>query len=138
MRSGEEKRMEGKILKENETVLLVDDEELVVEVTSEILEVLGYRVLVAGGGEEAIKICAEKGREIDLVILDMMMPAMGGKETLDVLKEIRPDLKVILASGYNIDGRPARMLEQGCDAFIQKPFAINDLSKKIRDVLEKG
>jgi hypothetical protein len=113
----EEKKMENQILlKGNETILLVDDEEMIIEVTT---------------------IYSEKSREIDLVILDMMMPAKGGKETFDDLKEIRPDVKVMLSSGYNIDGRPAKMLEQGCTTFIQKPFTINNLSKKIRDVLEK-
>jgi CheY-like chemotaxis protein len=128
--------MKDKILKGKEVILLVDDEEMIIEVTKEILEVLGYRVLVASGGEEAVNIYRERNGEIDLVILDMMMPAMGGKEAFEILKEIRPDIKVILASGYNIDGRPAKMLAQGCSAFIQKPFSIEGLSQKIRDVLE--
>ncbi|MBI4632593.1 MAG: PAS domain S-box protein [Deltaproteobacteria bacterium] len=132
----EEKNMKDKILKGKEVILLVDDEEMIIEVTKEILEVLGYRVLVASGGEEAVNIYRERNGEIDLVILDMMMPAMGGKEAFEILKEIRPDIKVILASGYNIDGRPAKMLAQGCSAFIQKPFSIEGLSQKIRDVLE--
>ncbi len=134
--STEEQKMENQILRGNETILLVDDEEMILDVTKEILDVLGYQVLIAGGGEEAIKIYSERSREIDLVILDMMMPVKGGKETLEVLKAIRPDVKVMLSSGYNIDERSVRLREQDCPAFIQKPFTINNLSKKIRRVLE--
>ncbi len=133
-----EENMEDATSQGKGTILLVDDEEMILEVTREILTVLGYRVLVAGGGEEAIKICAGTNGAIDLVILDMMMPAMGGKETFDGLREIRPDLKIILSSGYGIEGQPTEILEKGCNGFIQKPFTINDLSAKIGDVLKEG
>ncbi len=124
------------ILKGRETILLVDDEDMIVNVSKEILETLGYRVIVAGNGEAAIEMYKAKKDEIDLVILDMIMPGMGGGEAFGVLKKIDPQIKVILSSGYSIDGRPAKMLELGCRAFIQKPFSMIDLSQKIRTVLD--
>ncbi len=118
-----------------ETILLVDDEESNVSVTKELLENLGYRVIAAGSGQEAIAIFLEKKRVINLVILDMIMPGMGGGKTFDALLEIDPDVKVILASGYSINGEAQQILDKGCKGFIQKPFRINELSRKIREVL---
>jgi len=74
--------------------------------------------------------------EIDLVILDMIMPGMGGGETFDFLKSMNHDVKVILSSGYSINGKAKEIMDRGCRAFIQKPFQINDLSDKIRKVLD--
>lgn len=124
------------IVKGHETILLVDDEELVLKVTMEILQTLGYRVFVAGGGEEAIDVFRANQEEIDMVILDMIMPGIGGEETYDSLKDIKPDVKVILSSGYSIDGKAKGILDRGCNAFLQKPFNIRDLSQKVRQVLE--
>jgi signal transduction histidine kinase/ActR/RegA family two-component response regulator len=131
-----EKLPTKEILKGYETILLVDDEEMVINVSREILDTLGYRVIVARNGQEAIDIYKARQEEIDLVILDMIMPGMGGSETFNVLKEINPRIKVILSSGYSIDGRPANMLDRGCRAFIQKPYSMGDLSQKIRGVLD--
>jgi len=75
--------------------------------------------------------------EIDMVILDMIMPDMGGGETYDNLKEINPKIKVLLASGYSIDGQASEILDRGCNGFIQKPFQMENLSRKIKEVLEK-
>jgi len=75
--------------------------------------------------------------EIGLVILDMVMPTVSGGETYDRLKEINPGIKVILSSGYSLNGQASGILERGCNGFIQKPFNVNELSKKIREVLEK-
>ncbi|HYA15292.1 MAG TPA: PAS domain S-box protein [Syntrophales bacterium] len=124
------------VLKGYETILLVDDEEMVINVSREILALLGYRVIVAKSGREAIEIYKARHEEIDLVILDMIMPGIGGSETFDVLKEINPQIKVLLSSGYSVNGRPAKMLDRGCQAFIQKPFSMGDLSQKIREVLD--
>ena len=71
----------------------------------------------------------------DLVILDMIMPGMSGGETYDRLKEISPDIRVLLSSGYSIDGQAAEILKRGCSGFIQKPFNIEQLSQKIREIL---
>ena len=72
-----------------------------------------------------------------MVILDMIMPEMGGGETYDKLKEINTGIKVLLSSGYSVDGQATEILERGCNGFIQKPFYMTDLSKKIREILDK-
>ncbi len=74
--------------------------------------------------------------KIDLVMLDMIMPGMGGSEVYDRLTEINPDVKVILSSGYSLDGKAKEIVNRGCNGFIQKPFGINALSSKIREVLD--
>ena len=127
---------EPKIVTGKETILLVDDEQSIAEVTKEILESLGYRVMTAGSGQEAMAIFMEKGKEIDLVILDMIMPGMGGGKAFTALREIDPGVKVILSSGYSADGEARQILEKGCNSFIQKPFRVADISKKIREVLD--
>ncbi len=119
------------------TILLVDDEDVIIDVGSEILEVLGYKVSVARSGREAIEIYKEKQNEIDMVILDMIMPEMDGGETFNALKSIDPGIKVILSSGYSADARSTRMMEEGCYGFIQKPYSVNTLSQKVKEVLDK-
>jgi CheY-like chemotaxis protein len=130
-----EKKSPGRIEKGNETILLIDDEHTVINVTSEILRTLGYNVLVAKSGSVAIDIYKEKQKEIDLVILDMIMPVMSGDDTFDALKAINPQVKVILSSGYSIDGQATKIMEKGCCCFIQKPYKIADISNKIREAL---
>ncbi len=132
-----EERLADEILKGTETVLLVDDEDMIVDVGEEMLKEMGYKVLVARGGKEAVEVYAKRKEEIDLVILDMIMPDMGGGEAYDRMKEKNPKVRVILSSGYSIDGQAAEILERGCDAFIQKPFNIKEMSGKIREILEK-
>ena len=118
------------------TVLLVDDEEIILEVGQELLEAMGYLVLTADNGEEAVEVY-RKNRDIDIVVLDMIMPTMGGGEAYDRMKEINPDLKVLLSSGFSIDGEATEILKRGCDGFIQKPFRMNQLSQAIREILDK-
>jgi len=122
----------------SETILLVEDEEVVLEISEEILNVLGYHVLIARNGEEALAVYRSKQQPVDLVILDMVMPGMGGGETFDRLREIDPSLKVLLSSGYSLDGQAKEILQRGCNGFIQKPFDIKQLSQKIREVLESS
>jgi signal transduction histidine kinase len=117
------------------TVLLVDDEEVILDVSEKVLKVLGYKVLVARGGAEAIEIFKKHQDSIDLVLLDIIMPHMGGGEAYDRLKEISPDVKVLLSSGYSIDGEASKIMERGCNGFIQKPFDIMQLSQSIRTIL---
>jgi len=124
------------IVKGAGTILLVDDEDVIVDVGSEMLGVLGYKVSVARSGWEAIQIYKERKNEIDMVILDMIMPEMDGRETFDILKSIDPNVKVILSSGYSIDARTTSMMEQGCYGFIQKPYNMNTLSQKVQEVLD--
>ena len=119
----------------HETILLVDDEEMIIDVGQRMLEKLGYETLVAMDGVEAIKSYKTRGKEISLVILDMVMPKISGGETFDRLKQINPDIKVILCSGYSIDGQATEILKRGCNAFIQKPFNLKTLSQHIRAVL---
>lgn len=120
-----------------EAILLVDDETVILDVGEDILNALGYKVFLASGGNEAIEIYKENKDKIDLVILDMVMPGMGGGETYKVLKSINPDIKVMLSSGYNINGEAAEIMKHGVNDFIQKPFTMTKLSHKIRGILEK-
>jgi two-component system, cell cycle sensor histidine kinase and response regulator CckA len=124
------------IVKGNETILLVDDEEVIIDVSKEVLKMLGYNVLIAHSGHEAITIYSGKKDEIDLVVQDMIMPGMSGVETFYALKNINPAVKVILSSGYVINQQVENIMEHGCRAFIQKPFRMEELSIKIRNVLD--
>ena len=117
-------------------ILYVDDETMLLEVGSELLEMVGYQVQSADSGQKAIDIFQRDKDEIDLVLFDMIMPGMNGGELFDKLMEIRPDVKTILSSGYSIDGQAQEIMERGCNGFIQKPFDLKSLSRKIRDILE--
>ena len=120
----------------SETILLVDDEELVLDVSVQMLEKLGYDVLEAKSGKKAIAVYKEKKDKIDLVILDAIMPEMTGEETYYKLKEINPKVKTLLSSGYTINGKATEMMKNGCNGFIQKPFSMEALSQKIREILD--
>jgi PAS domain S-box-containing protein len=117
------------------TILLVDDEEMILEVGKGMLETLGYVVLASGGGREAVEIYTRNHDSIDLVVLDLVMPGMGGRETYQQLKAVDPGIRVLLSSGFSIDALAKEMLEQGCDGFIQKPFFIQELSQEVARVL---
>jgi signal transduction histidine kinase len=132
----EEKIVPNKVLKGTETVLIVDDQEAVIAVGKAILHTLGYTVIMAKGGKEAVEIFESNKEKIDFVVLDMIMPGMSGAETYDAIKKINPDIKVILSSGYSLEGEATKILERGCNGFIQKPFNVSDLSRKIREVLD--
>jgi len=119
------------------TILLIDDEEMIIKVGQELLQELGYKVIAARSGEEAIRLYLKNADKIDLVVMDMIMPGMGGGETFDNLKAINPDIKVLLSSGYSINGQASKILERGCDGFIQKPFNLNQLSEKIQRIIAK-
>ncbi len=121
----------------NGTILLIDDEKMIIDVGQELLQELGFDVLTAASGPDAIDIYHRKSADIDLVIMDLIMPGMSGGETFDRLKEIDPHVKVLLSSGYSINGQAAKILERGCDGFIQKPFNINQLSEKIQGIIAK-
>ena len=125
------------VLRGTETVLFVDDEGMIIDVGREILKTLGYQVLLARGGKEAIEVYKANKDRIDMVILDMIMPDMGGGETYDLLKEINPQIKVLLSSGYSIEGQAQEIMERGCNGFIQKPFDVKQLSAKMRKILKK-
>ncbi|MBW2172774.1 MAG: response regulator [Deltaproteobacteria bacterium] len=132
-----EDRLPDEILKGTETLLLVDDEGMILGVGEEMLKKMGYGVLLATSGNEAVELCKKHKNEIDLVILDMIMPDMGGGEAYDRMKENNSRVKVLLSSGYSIQGQATEILERGCDGFIQKPFNVKELSGKIREILDK-
>jgi len=122
--------------KGTETILLVDDEETVLEVSRDLLESLDYRIYTARSGQEAIEILTTKRGEIDMVILDMIMPVLSGGDTFDRLRLIDPGIKVLLSSGYSIEGQAQEILDRGCNGFLQKPFHFDKLIQKVRAVLD--
>ena len=117
---------------------MIDDEPMIIEVAQAMLEKLGYRVMACMGGREVAKVMTDKGEEIDLVILDMIMPEMDGGTMFDCIRQIRPDIPVLLCSGYAINGQADKILKKGCNGFIQKPYNISELSQKIRSVLDES
>ncbi len=124
-------------LKGSETILLADDEEPVAVVTSDMLTSLGYKVLVARSGEEAVALYQSHRDEVDLVIMDMIMPGCGGGPAVDQLHGINPSVKVVLSSGYSLNGMIKDVMDRGrALAFIQKPFMMGELSHKIRQILD--
>ncbi len=133
----EEKPAVEKAIKGRETILLVDDEQMVADVGQKMLQKLGYRVILADSGRKAIRKFEKLHSRIDLVILDMIMPEMGGSETFDQLKAIAPDIKVLLSSGYSLDGQASQIMKRGCNGFIQKPFNLKHFSQKVREILDE-
>ena len=129
-------RKQSKLYGGKERILVVDDEEHVGEVIAGMLKDLGYRVTVVRGGKEALAVTKKK-KQFDAVILDMNMPTMGGKETFIRLKELDPNVRVIISTGYSnsvVDGPPLR---DSVDAFLQKPYQIEELSKTMHHVFTK-
>ncbi len=127
----------SEIMKGSGTILIVDDEEMVLNVGARILQKLGYTVLESTNGANALELYKKLQDQIKLVVLDIVMPNMGGGEVYDRLQEINPEIKVLLASGYSIDDQAREIMERGCDGFIQKPFSVKTLSDKINEVLAK-
>ncbi|MCU0596508.1 MAG: response regulator, partial [Desulfobacterota bacterium] len=136
---GGEKRKDTAAAREKgapkKTVLLVDDEEMVASVGKDLLEALGYAALVAATGDQALNIYRAQRERIDLVVLDMIMPGMSGAETYLKLKGIDQAVKVLLSSGYSLDGEAEKMLRNGCRGFIQKPYSMKALATKLREAL---
>jgi CheY-like chemotaxis protein len=118
-------------------VLFVDDDEVNLEVGAGLLTALGYQPMTASGGRQAVELYERFRDRIDMVVLDMIMPEMDGGQVFDRLRQIDPDVKVLLSSGYSLDGQAKEIMERGCSGFIQKPFNLNSLSRKIREILEK-
>jgi CheY-like chemotaxis protein len=119
------------------TILVVDDEPQIVKVCARLLRRFGYEVLTASGGREAIELVHRFGAKISLVLLDMTMPEMSGRQTYETLQKIMPGLKVLLCSGCSIEGQAQELLDRGCNGFIQKPFEAVALSAKVREILEQ-
>ncbi|MFA5180673.1 MAG: PAS domain S-box protein [Syntrophales bacterium] len=132
-----EEEQEHKLAAGTETILVVDDEQMNIIVIKEMLEMLGYNIYAAGSGQEALAIYSERGAEIDMVVMDMIMPGIGGGKTFDYLKGINPNVKVLLASGYSANGEASSIMGRGCRGFIQKPFQLHELTARIRKILDE-
>jgi CheY-like chemotaxis protein len=117
------------------TILVIEDEDVVIDVIGPMLERLGYRMLLAKTGREAIDIAKGYDGDVDLAILDIVLPDMGGKQVYPLIMEARPSLKVIVCSGYAVYGPAQEILDAGAEDFIQKPFSLQTLSQKLKEVL---
>jgi signal transduction histidine kinase len=131
----QDKRSGASVALGTETILLVDDDDVVVDVSQKILTRLGYQTMVAKTGEEATTIFKKTDEKFDLVLLDMKLPDIDGKKVFSTLKQTRPDTKVIIFSGFSLDGPVQEILDAGADGFVQKPFSLSTLSTQIREVL---
>ena len=120
---------------EPKTILLVDDEDMIWDVISDMLQQLGYRIILAGDGTEAVEIYRENPGMIDLVILDMLMPNMGGRETFFLLKELDPNVKVLASSGYVSQEEIQDVMDAGAAGFLRKPYRLADLARKIHEII---
>ena len=132
----EEGSSEKNICNGSETILIVDDEDMIIDVGQALLKRMGYQVITAKSGEEALEVVHRIGAGIDLVILDMIMPGMDGGRTFDGIRETCPELPIMLASGYAINGQAQKIMNRGCNGFIQKPFSVSELSQKVRQILD--
>ena len=119
------------------TILLVDDEDMVLEVGTRVLEKLHYTVLKAENGRDAVALFARHPDQVDLVILDMNMPGMSGGVVFEELRKLKPDVKVLLTSGGGIEGHAQALLSSGSCGFIQKPFTIAAITQKLSEILQK-
>ena len=122
----------------DEVILLVDDEDYILGIGKEMLEALGYTVLTAGSGADAVEAYQHSQDNIQLVILDMVMPGMNGVQTFGRLRAINPNVRTLLASGYSLNKDAAEVIQRGCNGFIQKPFDISQLSQKVREILDQS
>jgi CheY-like chemotaxis protein len=122
----------------SETILLVDDEEHIRDLGMKILSAAGYNVIMACNGGEALDVYYERVNDIALVILDLMMPEMGGKQCLERLLRMNPAIKVIISSGYSASGPTREALSAGAKGFVNKPYDIHRMLDVIREVLDVG
>ena len=123
--------------KGTETILIVDDEEMIKDLARDILARYGYTVLTAGGGEEAVEVFRQHHKEIAVVVLDIMLPDVGGREVFRRIREIDPAARVIISSGYSQERDANELLKEGALKFVQKPYRINSLVGAVGEVLEK-
>ena len=130
------KETEVPIIGGNETILLVDDENSICELGKETLSKVGYRVLTVPDGERALEIYSRASSQVDLVVLDLIMPGIGGKRCLDGLLKLNPRAKVLISSGYSSDGAISEALEAGAKGFVAKPYEVKQILKVVREVLD--
>lgn len=129
--------MSSTTLKEIPWILLVDDEEIVLNVGARMLEKIGYSVFKAENGKAAVNIFKENRKQICLVILDLAMPEMDGEAAFELLKEIQPEVKVLISSGGSLPDQVGDQLKYGCSGFIQKPFNLSNLSRKVEEIISR-
>lgn len=129
-------QQEVEISRGTETILIIDDESLIITVARDLLATLGYTILTAQNGSTALDIYKQSKETIDLVILDMVMPEMSGGDVFDKLKKINPDVKILLSSGYSLNGQASSIISRGCIGFIQKPFTIHDIAGQLRKIFD--
>jgi DNA-binding response OmpR family regulator len=120
-----------------ETILLVDDENLLLETGEELLSLAGYRILTASSGETALAVLQKEGDGIDMVVMDVMMPGMGGIKCLQEILKIYPAMKVIMASGFMEEEKKKAMIDGGAAAFVSKPYTIDEIIDKIRAIFHR-
>ncbi|MBU0515679.1 MAG: PAS domain S-box protein [Proteobacteria bacterium] len=121
----------------DETILVVDDEEVIRSFAEEVLAELGYRVLLAEDGREAVRVFRDHADEVDLVILDLVMPGMSGLEALKNILSLRPEAEVLLSSGFSGGQRVDEMLAAGAKGLLRKPYRMTDLAAKVRELLDQ-
>jgi two-component system cell cycle sensor histidine kinase/response regulator CckA len=121
----------------SETILIVDDEDQVLDACRAMLNQLGYNTILAKNGKEAVEIFQKENANIDLIILDMIMPVMDGLTAYGYLKEINANVKILLSSGYSITDNVKEIVAKGCDEFIQKPFSLSQFSRVTRELLDR-
>ena len=127
---------ERQLIQGSGTILVIDDEEILRVLTESILGDCGYQILTAEDGYKGVDLYREKGAQIDLVILDMSMPGISGKETFIELKQINPEQKILMSSGFTKDERIQDLLNMGLEDFIQKPFDFIDLTEKVLKIIQ--
>ena len=125
------------VIKGTETILLVDDEPKVLDICERFLRSAGYSVLTAKNGQEALATYEQNKTDVAMVVIDMIMPGMNGRELFDQLRAIQPTLKVLVSTGYSIKGAVSDLMIRGCKGYIQKPFSIRGLAKEIRRILDE-
>ena len=120
---------------QEKTILLIDDEETVINISEMMLKRLGYRVLKAHDGNEGLQLFEENKSKIDLIISDLEMPEMNGKEVMDKLRKIDPQIKVILSSGALTNADEKNVVNKGFNGFIKKPYSMNTLCEKMAEII---
>jgi DNA-binding NtrC family response regulator len=129
--------IEGELKGGNETLLLVDDEEYIRELGVELFSDVGYKVLTATDGESGLELYQKEQARIDLVILDLVIPGMGGKKCYEEILKINPKAKILIVSGYSVNGPGKEALEAGARGFVGKPFDVVHMLDVVRDILDE-
>ena len=122
----------------SETLLVAEDDPTILELTKTVLEEAGYQVLAVANGREAVDLYQAQGIAIDLVLLDVIMPQLGGKQAFEMIKNLNPDVRCLFCSGYSTNGiHTDFVLKQGLQ-LLQKPFTPSDLLRNVRQILDKA